>query len=120
MQTLGETTKAIMEDDTRLLNELVYENRDKRDPYWIVIAAKPSTVKDKLGRFCIMRHFKAHYKKPRPMVGAIIAEVNNVEGKIKWEVNPHDHPFDYERLGLQQDGERKGCKHKQYKKRPAY
>ena len=104
MQTVGETTDAIIEDDTKMLNELIDQNKDRRDPYWIVIAAKPSKVKDKKGRCCIMRHFKAHLTKPLPMVGAIVAEVNNAKGTINWEINPPDVPFAYGALGLKEEG----------------
>lgn len=104
MQELGETVDAILEDDMKMLEELMAENRDRRSPYWVVIAAKPSKVKDKQGRACIMRHFKAHFTKPRPMVGAIIAEINNADGKIKWEINPPDVPFNYEALGVEYIG----------------
>lgn len=104
MQTIGETVDAMIEDDQKMLNEILHQNRARRDPYWVVIAAKGATVKDKFGRHCLMKHFKAHYTKPRPMVGAIVAEVNNARGTIDWEVNPHDSPFAYEALGLQQDG----------------
>ena len=104
MQELGETVDAILEDDLRMLEGIIAEHSGRADPYWVVIAAKPSKVRDKKGRGCIMRHFEAHFTKPRPMVGSIIAEIDNVEGKIKWEINPPDVPFNYSALGVETIG----------------
>lgn len=104
MQTIGETTDAIMADGNKMLSEILAENKGKSSPYWIVIAAKGATVKDKEGRRCIMQHFKAHHTKPKPLVGSCIGEVDPHKGTIKWEINLHDSPFGYEALGLKQDG----------------
>lgn len=102
MQQVGETSKAIVEDDERLIESILNAN-SKRDLYWIVIFAKTSKAQVS-SRPTLVRHIKPYNKKPPSMVGMIVGEVNNRSGTITWEVNQPDIPFGYESLGLRQDG----------------
>ncbi len=99
MQQFGETADAICEDDMRLIDKALEVNKDLRDPYWILIFAKPGKTLTPDGRYTIMRHFKAHLTKPPSMVGAIRIEVDNVKGTLEWEINMPDKPFNIGALG---------------------
>ena len=35
-QEVGETSKAIVEDDEKQIERILNENKDRREPYWIV------------------------------------------------------------------------------------
>lgn len=116
MQLLGETVDAIMADDQKRLDKIVALNKDRNEPYWIVIAAKPGKTVDAQGRFVIRRHFKAHYTEPRQLVGVMIAKVDNQKGTMEWDVNIPDIPFDFGLLG----GEVAGASEIKSKIKPAY
>lgn len=103
-QEVGETSQAIIEDDERMIEQILSENKDRREPYWIVLFAKPAKGIAVEGKPTLIKVVKAYFTKPRQMVGMIVGEVNNVEGKVKWEINLPDKPFGFEVLGLQQDG----------------
>lgn len=103
-QEIGETTTAILEDDQKRVEAIIEANKDRKDTYWIVIFAKHAKGMNVEGKPTIVRHFKAHYTKPRPQVGLIIGEVNNTKGTINWEVNMPDKPFGFELLGLENTG----------------
>lgn len=102
-QEVGETSKAIVEDDERQLEKILNANKDRQDPYWIVIFAKPAKVNVD-GKPALVKVMKPYNVKPKSQVGMIIGEVSNKTGKIKWEVNMPDRPFGYHLLGLEQDG----------------
>lgn len=97
MQQCGETRDAIIEDDNKRLADIVDANKNRSDPYWIVLFAKPSrnTVN---GLPALAKHIKAYATKPRSQVGMCIGEVNNATGTISWEVNMPQRPFDYDAL----------------------
>lgn len=96
-QEIGETRNAIMEDDNRLIADIVHENSGRTDPYWIVIAAKP--MKNHVnGKPALRKFIKAYSTKPTSQVGMIIGEVDNAKGEIRWEVNLPQAPIDYDGL----------------------
>jgi hypothetical protein len=98
-QETGETALAIMEDDKKRLEEIVNANKDRKDPYWIVIFAKPAHQMFQ-GKHALLKHFKPYTTKPRSQVGQIVGEVNNKTGKILWEVNMPQVPFDFDALKI--------------------
>ncbi len=103
-QEVGETSKAIVEDDEKLIDEILCANKDRREPYWICLFVKPMKGVCVEGKPTLIKVIKPYYKKPQNQVGLIVGEVNNVSGKIKWEVNMPDKPFGYHLLGLEQTG----------------
>jgi hypothetical protein len=99
VQQVGETRDAIMEDMDKHLKSIIDANQDRKHPYWIVLYVKP--MKSTLyGKFALKQHVKAYAYKPRPQVGMITAEVNNQTGKIKWDVNMPQKPFDFDLLKI--------------------
>lgn len=103
VQEVGETSKAIVEDDEKAVDKILSEHKDRRDPYWIVICAKPSKLNVE-GKPTLIKVIKPYFTKPRQMVGVIVGEVNNQSGRIRWEVNMPDKPFGYHLLGLEETG----------------
>ena len=102
-QEVGETSKAIVEADEKQLEKILHANKDRQDPYYIVIFAKPAKVKVE-GRAALIKVMKPYNKKPASQVGMIVGKVDNQSGKITWEVNMPDRPFGYELLGLESHG----------------
>lgn len=96
-QETGETRDAIIEDDQKVIQQIVDANKDRTDPYWIVLFAKPSKVNVE-GKPTLMKHIKPYFKKPAPQVGMIVGEVNNQMGIIQWDVNMPQRPFDFDAL----------------------
>lgn len=96
-QETGETRDAIIEDDNKRLQDIIDANKGLRDPYWIVVFAKPSKVSVD-GMPTLMKHIKAYKTKPISQVGQIVGEVNNLLGTIEWEVNMPQVPFDFDAL----------------------
>lgn len=96
-QETGETRDAIIEDDQKVIQQIVDANKDRTDPYWIVLFAKPSKVNVE-GKPTLMKHIKPYFKKPAPQVGMIVGEVNNQMGTIQWDVNMPQRPFDFDAL----------------------
>ena len=106
-QETGETRDAIIEDDNKKIQEIINANKNRQDPYWIVLFAKPSknTVH---GLPTLVKHIKPYYMRPSPQVGMIVGEVNNKEGTVTWDVNMPQVPFDFDGLkkyGAQEDNE---------------
>lgn len=97
VQQTGETRDAIIEDDNKRIAEIIHANRHRKDPYWIVLFAKPSrnTVD---GKPTLVKHIKAYGTKPIQQVGAVYGEVDNVKGTVKWDVNMPQKPFDFDKL----------------------
>lgn len=97
-QETGETRDAIIEARNKDIEAIVDANKDRRDPYWIVIFAKPAKgCVD--GKPTLMQHIKPYFDtKPRSQVGMIIGEVDNAKGEIRWEVNMPQKPFDFDAL----------------------
>ncbi len=98
-QETGETRDAIIEDDNKLLQEILEANKHINGLYWIVIFAKPSKFSAS-GKPTLLKHIKAYKTKPMSQVGEIIGEVDNSTGKINWEVNMPQRPFDFDALQL--------------------
>lgn len=103
MQEIGETSLAIVQDDEKEVERILYENKSRQDPYWIVIFAKPSKVLVE-GKPALMRYRKAVFKKPLSQVGMILGKVDNKSGTIDWEINMPDAPIGYGALGLEDNG----------------
>lgn len=96
-QETGETRDAIIEADEKVIQQILDANKDKRDPYWIVLFAKPAKVVVD-GKPTLMKHIKPYFNKPAPQVGMIVGEVNNQTGAISWDVNMPQRPFDFDAL----------------------
>jgi hypothetical protein len=96
-QETGETRDAIIEDDERRIQEIVDFHKNRTNPYWIVLFAKPSrSCVD--GKPTLVKHIKPYFTKPAPQVGMLVGEVNNQKGTIKWDVNMPQRPFDFDGL----------------------
>ena len=102
-QEVGETSKAIVEADEKQIERILSANKDRREPYWIVIFAKPLKVSVD-GKPAMIKLIKPYMTKPSQQVGLIVGEVNNANGTIRWQVNMPDRPFGYGLLGLEEDG----------------
>ena len=99
MQETGETRDAIIEDDNKQISDIIAANKGRRDPYWIVVFAKPS--KNCIdGHPTLVKHIKAYSVKPVPQVGMVTGEVKNTTGTITWDVNMPQKPFDFDALRL--------------------
>lgn len=96
-QETGETRDAIIEADNKRIQEIVDKYKDCTDLYWIVVFAKPSKASVD-GKPTLVKHIKAYFTKPRSQVGMIVGEVDNSTGKIKWEINMPQRPFDFDAL----------------------
>lgn len=96
-QETGETRDAIIEADNERLRKIIDANKHLKDPYWIVVFAKPAKVCVD-GKPTLMKHIKPYKTKPSSQVGQIVGEVDNSKGTIVWEVNMPQRPFDYEAL----------------------
>jgi len=97
-QEIGETRDAIIEDDQRLIQDILNANADRTEKYWIVMFAKAS--KNSVdGKPTLIKYVKAYSTKPAPKVGMIVAEVDNQTGEMKWDVNMPQAPIDYDALG---------------------
>ncbi len=103
-QEIGETSKAIIEDDEKKLGEILAQNKDRKDPYWVVLFAKPIKGVTVDGKLPLIKVLKAYYTKPRSQIGMVVGEVDNTRGSIKWEVNLPDVPFGFQALKIEQDG----------------
>jgi len=100
-QQLDETVDAYLEDLQRLVDKTIQLNRDRREPYYIWIAQKPSKLLDVKGRYTIKQHYKVYKTRPPSMVGTIIVMVDNANSILDWEVNPPDVPINFEALGVE-------------------
>lgn len=96
-QETGETRDAIIEDDEKVIQKIMDANSNRRDPYWIVLFAKPSKMHVD-GKPTLMKHIKAYFTKPTPQVGMVVGEVDNSKGTIEWDVNMPQAPFDFDAL----------------------
>lgn len=96
-QETGETRDAIIEADEKVIQQIIDANKSRKDPYWIVLFAKPAKVVVD-GKPTLMKHIKPYFTKPAPQVGMIVGEVNNQTGAISWDVNMPQRPFDFDAL----------------------
>lgn len=98
-QETGETRDAIIEDDNKRIADIVYANKHRKDPYWIVVFAKPfKRLVD--GKPTLIKHIKPYSQKPISQVGMVVGEVHNSTGDITWEVNMPQRPFDFDALQI--------------------
>lgn len=96
-QETGETRDAILEDVNKHLEKIINANKERKKLYWIVIYAKPlKHLVD--GKHALAQHIKAYDTKPSPKVGMITIEINNQTGKMNWDVNMPQNPFDFNSL----------------------
>lgn len=96
-QETGETRDAILEDDEKQIQAILDANKNRKDPYWIVLFAKPS--KNSVdGKPTLIKHIKPYSVKPSAQVGMVVGEVNNQKGTVEWEVNMPQKPFDFDAL----------------------
>lgn len=96
-QETGETRDAIIEADEKVIQDIIDANKSKRDPYWIVLFAKPAKVNVD-GKPTLMKHIKPYFNKPAPQVGMIMGTVDNQKGTVEWDVNMPQKPFDFDGL----------------------
>lgn len=96
-QETGETRDAIIEDDNKIIAQIIETNKGLREPYWIVVFAKPSNISVD-GKPTLIKHIKAYKAEPSSQVGMIAGKVDNSMGSIEWEVNMPQRPFDFDAL----------------------
>lgn len=91
---VGDISYQMMKDDTKIINDIIYHNRNRKDKYYIVYVCKP--MRQHINGVPVMaKVIKAYGKKPMSMVGMVVAEVDNSSGSIKWEVNMPQRATDY-------------------------
>lgn len=109
MQTLGDTTPEIMNDDLRLVEEIIQANASKTEMFWIVVAYKRHALKNFLRpgqarllgpaatqQQVLKRHVRAYAKKPEPLQGTIVYEYDPKKCAITDTiVNLPDVPVDH-------------------------
>ena len=96
-QETGETRDAMIEDDNKRIQQIVDFYKSRRDPYWIVVFAKPFKQQVE-GKPTLIKHIKPYFTKPESQVGMMIGTVDNTKGDIRWEVNMPQRPFDFDAL----------------------
>lgn len=96
-QETGETRDAIIEDDEKRIQDIIDTNKSRRDPYWIVLFAKPAKGHVD-GKPTLAKVIKSYSVKPPPQVGMIVGEVDNQQGSVTWTVNMPQVPFDFDAL----------------------
>jgi len=96
-QQTGETRDAIIEEDNKQIADIVDANKNLREPYWIVVFAKPSKSWVD-GMPTLIKHIKAYKAEPSSQVGMIAGKVDNLKGTIDWEVNMPQRPFNFDAL----------------------
>lgn len=96
----GEIVDAWIEHDEKDMWKILHKNRHKTEPYWVVLFENviPGSPYKFNGGTPIVRTLKDYDTKPRPLVGAHIAEVDNSRGKIIWRTYPKDIPIDWEKI----------------------
>lgn len=96
----GEIVDAWIEKDEKDMNNILYRRRNYSDLYWVVLFEQVHPGKNIKfqGGTPIVRVLKDYETKPRPLVGAHIAEVDNKRGRIKWRSYPKDIPVDWESM----------------------
>jgi hypothetical protein len=97
MQETGETRDAIIEKDNAQLQAILHANKDRKEPYYIVLFAKPFKQCVE-GKPTLIKHLKAYATKPASQVGMVLGTVDNSKGTIEWEVNMPQRPFDFNAL----------------------
>lgn len=96
-QETRETTDAIIEDDQKDIEAIIDANKDRIEPYWIVIFAKPSkNCVD--GKPTMVKHIKAYAFEPPAQVGMISCKVDPQAQTFTWDINMPQIPFDFDAL----------------------
>lgn len=96
-QETRETTQAIIEDEQREIDAIISANKHRKEPYWIVMYAKPSkNCVD--GKPTLVRYIKPHSQRPNPQVGMRTCKVDNQAGTFEWDINMPQIPFDFDAL----------------------
>jgi len=98
-QETGETRDAIMEDVQKQIDAIISANKHRNSIYWIVLFAKPFRQQVD-GKPTLIQHVKPYATKPKGQVGMIVASVDNSSGKINWEINMPQKPFDFDKLQI--------------------
>lgn len=93
----GEIVDEWIERDEKDMETILNMNGHK-DLYWVVLFENVIPGKQVAGKRPIVRVLKAYDSKPRPMVGAHIAEIDNRRGKITWRSYPKDIPVNWAQL----------------------
>jgi hypothetical protein len=99
MQETGETRDAIIEKDNAQLQAILAANKNRTEPYYIVLFAKPFKQCVE-GKPTLVKHLKAYATRPRSQVGMVMGIVDNSKGTIQWEVNMPQRPFDFNALQM--------------------
>tara|TARA_R110002126_G_scaffold80513_1_gene199187 strand:+ start:653 stop:1027 length:375 start_codon:yes stop_codon:yes gene_type:complete len=95
VQELGETVQEMMKKDDQAVQDIL--NRRPSGHYWIVIHHRPAKIKMDTGEYVLIRLVKDYDKRPKPLLGTIILEVNNGD-IVSHKINVHDIPIDMGRL----------------------
>lgn len=93
VQQTGETRDAIIATDEKRIEAIMNANAKRREPYWIVIFVRPGKERVE-GKPTLIKYVNPAFNRPRPQVGMIIGEVDNVKGTVEWDVNMPQRPFD--------------------------
>ena len=96
-QETGETRDAIIEDDNRVIQQIIDANKALREKYWIFLFSKPSKAVVN-GLPTLDKFIKPYKNRPSSQVGGIIGCVDNIKGTVEWEVNMPQRPFDFDAL----------------------
>lgn len=98
-QQTGETRDAIIEDTNKVISDVIEANRNRSEPYWIILFAKPSKNSVQ-GKPALIQTVKAYGVRPPSYMGAVIGKVDNSKGTISWDVNMPQTNFNFDALSL--------------------
>jgi hypothetical protein len=95
----GEIVDEWIERDEKDMETILSKNGHK-EKYWVVLFENVIPGKNIRfqGRTPIVRVLKDYDTQPKPLVGAHIAEVDNLRGKIIWRSYPKDIPVDWSQI----------------------
>lgn len=96
---VGEIVDAWIEQDEKDMEAILNRNC-RKDRYWVVLFEQvhPGKKIQFQGGTPIVRVLKDYDVRPKPLVGAHIAEVDNRKGKITWRTYPKDIPINWEKV----------------------
>lgn len=96
----GEIADSWMDLDRKEIEKILNANQKREDPYWILLFEQvtPHKKLNFYGARPIVRTIKVYPRKPPALVGCCIAEVNNKQGSITWEIYPKDIPYTWDLL----------------------
>lgn len=107
-QLIGDTIPLVIDQDFKEVEAIMNANDNRTTKYWIVIAYKRHELKNVLkpsqkkllpkaahNQMVLKRHIRAYARKPSPLQGTIVFEVDPKEGGITDTIiNLPDVPFD--------------------------